>query len=96
MINKLAKAQKSWIAKLIFTLTGLSFMSLFGISGYLSSAGSNRTVIKVDNIEISQAQFSYLMQKEMNMARQLLGDNSDLNDDIRDALLQTQTKQLVH
>lgn len=95
MINKLAKAQKSWIAKLIFTLTGLSFMSLFGISGYLSSAGSNRTVIKVDNIEISQAQFSYLMQKEMNMARQLLGDNSDLNDDIRDALLQTQTKQLV-
>ena len=62
MINKLAKAQKSWIAKLILTLTALSFMSLFGITGYLSSASNNRTVIKVDNIEISQAEFQYELQ----------------------------------
>ena len=95
MINKLAKAQKSWIAKFILILTALSFMSLFGVTGYINSAGSNRTVIKVDNIEISQAQFSYLLQREINAARNLLGDNFDLTDEMRQALIQAQTQQLV-
>lgn len=95
MINKLAKAQKSWIAKFILILTALSFMSLFGVTGYINSAGSNRTVIKVDNIEISQAQFSYLLQKEINAARNLLGDSFDLTDEMRQALIQAQTQQLV-
>ncbi len=79
MINKLAKAQKSWVAKLILSLTALSFMSLFGITGYLSSASNNRTVIKVDNIEISQAEFQYELQKELNAAKNIL--NTDLDDD---------------
>lgn len=95
MINKLAKAQKSWIAKFILILTALSFMSLFGVTGYINSAGSNRTVIKVDNIEISQAQFSYLLQREINAARNLLGDDFDLTDEMRQALIQAQTQQLV-
>lgn len=95
MINKLAKAQKSWIAKFILILTALSFMSLFGVTGYINSAGSNRTVIKVDNIEISQAQFSYLLQREINTARHLLGDRFDLTDEMRQALIQAQTQQLV-
>lgn len=95
MINKLAKAQKSWVAKLILTLTALSFMSLFGVSGYISSAGNNRTVIKVDNIEISQAQFSYRLQKELRSAERLLGENAELDEDMRQALLQALTQQMV-
>ncbi len=95
MINRLAKAQKSWIAKFILILTALSFMSLFGVTGYINSAGSNRTIIKVDNIEISQAQFSYLLQKEINAARNLLGDSFNLTDEMRQTLIQMQTQQLV-
>lgn len=95
MINKLAKAQKSWVAKLILTLTALSFMSLFGVSGYINSAGQNRTVIEVDNIEISQAQFYYQFQKELNAAQNLLGDEADLTEDMRQALLQMVISQMV-
>ncbi len=88
MINKLAKAQKSWIAKLILTLTALSFMSLFGITGYLTSASNNRTVIKVDNIEISQAEFNYELQKELNAAKNILDVplDDDANQDFRESL----------
>ena len=84
MISKFARAQKSWIAKLILTLTALSFMSLFGITGYLSSASENRTVIKVDGFETSRAEFSYEFQKELNAAKNIM--NIDLNDEANDAL----------
>lgn len=95
MINRLAKAQKSWIAKLILSLTALSFMSLFGVSSYLASAGKNRTVIKVDNIEVSQEQFSYLLQKETNIAKNLMGENYELGEDARAALIAGLAQSLV-
>jgi len=95
MINKLAKAQKSWIAKLILILTALSFMSLFGVSGYLSSAGNNRTVIKVDNIEIPQSEFSYQVQKDLNAAAKLAGDETEINDTMRSALILARAQELV-
>ena len=64
MISRLARAQKSWVAKLILTLTALSFMSMFGVYGYFVTANNNRVVIKVDNIKISQAQFSYQLDRK--------------------------------
>lgn len=87
MINKLAKAQKGWGAKLILTLTALSFMSLFGVSGYLDSAGNNRTVIKVDNIEIPQSEFYYRTQNELAMAQSLLGEDQEITDEMRVAII---------
>ncbi|MBP5615735.1 MAG: peptidyl-prolyl cis-trans isomerase [Alphaproteobacteria bacterium] len=97
MINKLAKAQKSWFAKLILVLTALSFMSLFGITGYLSSASNNRTVIKVDNIEISQAEFQYELQKELTAAKNIL--NIDLDEDaledLRSSLVNTVAAKML-
>ena len=97
MINKLAKAQKSWIAKLILTLTALSFMSLFGITGYLASASNNRTVIKVDNIEISQAEFSYQFQKELNAAKNMLDIdlNDEASDELRSSLMNAISQRMV-
>ena len=74
MINMLAKAQKSWAAKLILGLTALSFMSLFGVSGYLSSVGRNKPVIKVDDVELKQSEFQYMLQKEQAKLKNLLGD----------------------
>lgn len=93
MISKFARAQKSWIAKLILTLTALSFMSLFGITGYISSASENRTVIKVDGFEITKAEFSYEFQKELNAAKNLL--NTDLNDEANEALRSELTNAII-
>ena len=88
MIDKLAKAQTNWMSKLILTLTALSFMSLFGISGYLTGAARNKPVIKVDDIKISQQQFSMLFEQEQQMARSLFGDGLQISDEMRNAMLQ--------
>ena len=96
MITKFARAQNNWAAKLILGLTALSFMSLFGVAGYYQSAGENRTVIKVDDIEISKAQFNYMLQKELNAAKNLLGEDGELTDEMRDTLIAGQIETLVH
>ena len=88
MINMLAKAQKSWAAKLILGLTALSFMSLFGVSGYLSSVGRNKPVIKVDNIEITQAEFQYMLMKEQAKIRNLLGDEYLEDENVEGEMIQ--------
>lgn len=93
MISKFAKAQKSWIAKLILILTALSFMSLFGITSYISSASENRTVIKVDGFETSRAEFSYEFQKELRAAKNLM--DTDLDSDANEALRSELTNAIV-
>lgn len=95
MISKLAKAQKGWIAKLILTLTALSFVSLFGVTEYINRAGANRTVIKVDNIEISKDQFSHQAQKEFNEARKMLGEEEQLSEELQAELIQNQIRNTV-
>lgn len=93
MISKFAKAQKSWIAKLILILTAFSFMSLFGITSYISSASENRTVIKVDGFETSRAEFSYELQKELRAAKNLI--DVDLDDDANEALRSELTNAII-
>ena len=95
MITKLAKAQKGWVAKLILTLTALSFMSLFGVSSYISNANNNRAVIKVDNMEILQSQFSYLAQNELATATKLLGEDKELTEDMRIAIVYGLSQKLL-
>ena len=87
MMSKIRKMQDSWVAKSIFILTALSFMSLFGISGYIYSAGQNRTVIQVNDVEISQGEISFMYEKELASARKMFGDNIEINDSIKSALL---------
>lgn len=82
MIAKLSNMSKSVFTKIILTVTALSFMSLFGVSGYITTANSNKSVIKVDKIEISQSEFNYELQKQWAKLRVLLGD--DLSEDVAD------------
>lgn len=82
MIAKLSDMSKSIFTKMILIVTALSFMSLFGVSGYITTANSNKSVIKVDNIEISQSEFSYELQKQWAKLRVLLGD--DMSEDAAD------------
>ncbi len=66
MISTFSKMHNSLFTKIILTITALSFMSLFGVSGYINTANSNKPVIKVDDLEISQSEFNYLLQKELS------------------------------
>ena len=71
MINKFAKMRDSWFTKLILIITALSFVSLFGVTGYIDSASNNRSVIKVDDITMSQSEFSATLQRDLNRLRAL-------------------------
>ena len=86
MITKLRKAQDSWLAKVIFLLTAVSFMSLFGISGYLNHAASNPAVISVNDRNISLAEFNAQIDEQIKMARKLFGDNLEITDEMRNTI----------
>ena len=88
MIGKIRNIQDSWFMKGILILTALSFMSLFGITGDLGSAVQNKTVIKVDDIVVTQNQISQELNREVQMAHKLFGENLEINDAMRQALLQ--------
>ena len=86
MITKLRKAQDTWAAKAILVLTALSFMSLFGISGYLNSAADNRAVIKVNDRVMTQADINLQLDKEIRTAQKIFGD-FEVSDEIRNKML---------
>ncbi len=87
MINRFSKMRNSWFTKIILTVTALSFMSLFGVSGYITSAARNKAVIKVDDIEISQNEFSYLLQRELAKLRMINGNFEEDEDGSQKAML---------
>ena len=93
MITKIRKYQDSWLTKAILALTALSFMSLFGISGYINSAGKNRAVIKVDNLEILQDEMNNKLQTAIRKTQKLFGDTIDIDDDLRKNILNDLVKQ---
>ena len=95
MISKLAKAQESWIFKTIFVAVAISFISLFGVSGYISNASQNQTVVNVNGQKISQSAFSYRLNKEVNAIRNIAGDNFDLTDDMRNTVAESVLKQII-
>ena len=95
MITKLAKAKDNWFFKILSAAVAVSFISLFGVTGYISSAAQNQTVIKIGKKKISQSEFSYRLQKEINALRNLTGDDFELTDEMRSSLIENVTKQIV-
>jgi peptidyl-prolyl cis-trans isomerase D len=98
MISKFASMRESWFTKIILTVTALSFMSLFGVSGYISSANRNKTVIKVDDIEISQNEFNYAVQKEISKMRAVgmdLDEDGKVKAQIVNTLAQTMLEDAI-
>lgn len=93
MISKIRKYQNSWLTKAILALTALSFMSLFGISGYVSSAGKNRAVIKVDNMEILQDEMNVKLQENIRKTQNMFGDAVTVDDEMRKDILAGLVKQ---
>ena len=95
MISKLAKAQESWIFKCIFVAVAISFISLFGVTGYISSASQNQTVINVNGQKTSQSVFSYRLNKEVSAIRSIAGDDFDLTEDMRNTVAENVLKQII-
>ncbi|MBE6467825.1 MAG: hypothetical protein E7004_04460 [Alphaproteobacteria bacterium] len=87
MISKIRKYQDSWLTKAILALTALSFMSLFGITGYVNSANKNRAVIKVDNLEILQDEMNIKLNNSIRKAKNMFGDSIEVTEEIRKNIL---------
>ncbi len=95
MMNKFRKLQETWLSKFILILTALSFMSLFGVSSYMGSVGKNKPVIKVDEYEVLQSEIAQRLEQQMQVAKGLFGDNLELNDNIRNAMLQSIVQKVL-
>ena len=95
MISKLAKAHESWVFKLISAAVAVSFISLFGVTGYISSASQNQTVVDVDGLKTTQSEFSYRLQKEMNALKNLTDEDFELTDDMRNTLTEGVLRQII-
>ncbi|MBR5154441.1 MAG: peptidylprolyl isomerase [Alphaproteobacteria bacterium] len=95
MISKLAKAQESWIFKVIFMAVAISFISLFGVSGYISGATQNQTVVNVNGLKTSQSAFSYRLNKEISAIKSIAGEDFDLTDEMRNTIAQNVLDQIV-
>lgn len=93
MISKIRKYQNSWFVKAILALTVLSFMSLFGISGYVGNAGKNRAVIKVDDMEILQDEMNVKLQNSIRKAQDMFGGNIEITEEISKNILSDLVKQ---
>ena len=93
MISKIRKYQDSWLTKAILALTALSFMSLFGITGYVNSAGRNRAVIKVDGLEILQDEMNIKLQNNIRKAKNMFGDSVEIDDEARKNILSSIVRQ---
>jgi len=99
MINKFAKLHNSVFTKIILTITALSFMSLFGVSGYITSANSNKTVVKVDDLEMSQSEFGYYLQRKLIELKNMSGidfdEHAEQKAQITDALLKAKVDEMI-
>ncbi len=99
MINRFSKMRDSIFTKIILTITALSFMSLFGVSSYITTANSNKAVIKVDDLEISQSEFSYMLQRDISRLKALgaldIDEDGEKKTQIANALLKAKLDDLI-
>ena len=87
MISKFRRIQDTWYMKGILALTALSFMSLFGIAGYVGG-NKNRPVIKVGSNLIYQDQIAMQFEQEVQMAKAMFGDSLEIDETIKTSMLQ--------
>ena len=96
MITKLAKAKDNWFFKILSAAVAVSFISLFGVTGYITTASQNRSVVKVGKKEITQSEFSYRLQKETNALKNLAGDDFELTEEMQTSLTEDVLKQIIN
>lgn len=95
MITKLAKAKDNWFFKILSAAVAVSFISLFGVTGYITTASQNRVVVQIGDKEVTQSEFSYRLQKETNAFKSLTGDDVELTEEMQTTLAEGVLKQLI-
>ena len=95
MITKLANAKDNWFFKILSAAVAVSFVSLFGVTGYITTASQNQAVVKVGNKKVSQSEFNYRLQRELNALRNLTGDDYEITDEMRNTLAEGVLKQII-
>ena len=95
MITKLAKAKDNWFFKILSAAIAVSFVSLFGVTGYIATASQNQTVVKVGKNKVTQSEFNYRLQRELNALRNLAGDDYEITDEMRNTLAEGVLKQII-
>lgn len=88
MITKIRSFQDSWVVKGILALTALSFMSLFGISGYISRGGNNRPIVRVDDVVVTQEEINNQLNEQIRATKNMFGEDMDISETMRAAMLQ--------
>ncbi|MCM1324046.1 MAG: SurA N-terminal domain-containing protein [Acetobacter sp.] len=96
MISKLAKAKDNWFFKIISIAVAVSFVSLFGVTGYISTASQNQTVVNVNGEKTSQSEFSYRLQKELSAIKGIAGEDFEITDEMRNTLAEGVLRQIVN
>ncbi len=87
MMKQFRKVQDSWLGKSVLILTALSFVSLFGISGYISEKVNNKPVIEVDDIVITHDEITGRFNQEQQKLKNIFGDHLEMNETNRLNLL---------
>ncbi len=87
MISKFGKIQNSWCMKAILALTALSFMSLFGISGYISGK-KNKPVIKVDDVAVYQNEISQKMHEALALRKRYFGEDDNPDEKMQKSIME--------
>jgi peptidyl-prolyl cis-trans isomerase D len=93
MINKIRKYQGSWITKAILVLTALSFMSLFGVSGYIGSANKNKPIIKVGDVEVYQDKVISQLKRDVTMGKRIFGDSFNMETAVKSGFVDNAVKK---
>ncbi len=88
MITKIRSYQDSWVVKGILILTALSFMSLFGISGYMGRGGNNRPIVRVDDLVVTQDEITDKFNRKIQALHYLFGEDMASSESMRNAIMQ--------
>lgn len=95
MISKLVKAQENWLFKLIFIAVAISFISLFGVTGYINTAAQNQDIVNVGGKKTSQNEFSFRVQKELNAIKNIAGEDFEVSDELSNSITEGVLRQII-
>ncbi|MGD9638993.1 MAG: SurA N-terminal domain-containing protein [Alphaproteobacteria bacterium] len=95
MLSFFRNIQHSIFIKIILALTALSFISLFGVSSYLSPNPEQDTVVAVGSTHISIGEIRKDLSQEVQRLSNMYGDNVDMEDAIKSGVLNSLIKKLV-
>ncbi len=95
MISKLVKAQENWLFKSIFIAVAISFISLFGVTGYINTAAQNQDVVNVGGKKTSQSEFSFRVQKELTAIKNIAGEDFEISDELSSSIAEGVLRQII-